>query len=307
MELHLSDSIRVPLIPECSACITNSMRTLIPILTQDEAKQFELSNLVYKRLSEGYAKNLSPLILSVTIHQELYETSGVENPYKNIKRLSKEAALTALPQIEKRIEEFQGRDKFHACLAASIAGNVIDFNVGEHKPDLDSLVDVFDAIRLEGFALDDSDKLWEALNSRSGKLLVIADNAGEVILDIPLLRLLKELNWEITFVVKGRAMINDATLEDVQDTEIEELTTIRDSGAWAHGVPIEFVSEEFLTLMKESDLVISKGQANIESVPEIQEKTGVETYYITKAKCSHISRAINAKIGDNVVIRRVGA
>jgi uncharacterized protein with ATP-grasp and redox domains len=283
------------------------MKTLIPLLTQNKEKQFELSNLVYKRLSEGYAKNLSPLILSVTIHQELYESQGVENPYNEIKRLSKEAAQSALPQIEKRIETFLGRDRFLACLAASITGNVIDFNVGEHKPDLDALVDVFEAIRLEGFALDDSDLLWESLNSRTGKLLFLADNAGEVILDIPLLRLLKELDWVITFVVKGRAMINDATLEDVQGTEIEDLTTIRDSGAWAHGVPIEFVSEEFLTLMKDSDLVISKGQANIESVPEIQEKTGVETYYITKAKCSHISRAINATIGDNVVIRRVGA
>jgi uncharacterized protein with ATP-grasp and redox domains len=235
------------------------MKTLIPLLTQNKEKQFELSNLVYKRLSEGYAKNLSPLILSVTIHQELYESQGVENPYNEIKRLSKEAAQSALPQIEKRIETFLGRDRFLACLAASITGNVIDFNVGEHKPDLDALVDVFEAIRLEGFALDDSDLLWESLNSRTGKLLFLADNAGEVILDIPLLRLLKELDWVITFVVKGRAMINDATLEDVQGTEIEDLTTIRDSGAWAHGVPIEFVSEEFLTLMKDSDLVISKG------------------------------------------------
>ncbi|MHA2047814.1 MAG: damage-control phosphatase ARMT1 family protein [Candidatus Thorarchaeota archaeon] len=303
----MSDSIRVPLIPECSACILNSMKTLIPILTQDKERQFELSNLVYKRLAEGYAKNLSPLILSVTIHQELYKTTGVENPYKEIKRRSREAALTALPLIVNKIEEFQGHDRFQACLAASIAGNVIDFNVGEHRPDLDSLVEVFEGIRLKGFTIDDSDQLWESLNSRSGRLLFLADNAGEVILDIPLLRLLKELRWEITFVVKGRAMINDATLEDVQGTEIEELTTVKDSGAWAHGVPIEFVSEEFLTLMKDSDLVISKGQANIESVPEIQEKTGVETYYITKAKCSHISRAINATIGDNVVIRRVGA
>jgi uncharacterized protein with ATP-grasp and redox domains len=57
-------------------------------------------------------------------------------------------------------------------------------------------------------------------------------------------------------------------------------------------------------LVKHSDLIISKGQANIETVPEIQQMTGIETYYITKAKCSHISQAIGAKRGDNVVLRR---
>jgi uncharacterized protein with ATP-grasp and redox domains len=99
-------------------------------------------------------------------------------------------------------------------------------------------------------------------------------------------------------------MINDVTMEDVKGTEIEELTTVIDSGGWAHGVPVQFVSEEFLRFFKESDLVISKGQANIETVPEIQQKTGVETYYITKAKCSHISQSVGAKKGDNVVLRR---
>lgn len=300
----MSDDIKVPLIPDCSACIINSLKTLIPLLTQDEDRQYNLFNLAYKRISEGYAKNLKPILLSVTLYQELYEREGVEDPYKEIKLRSNEAALRALPIIEKKIDQFEGKQRFQACLAASIAGNVIDFNTAEHSPDLDSLVEVFDEIQREGFALDDSEHLWYSLNSRIGKLLFIADNAGEVILDIPLLRFLKELEWETTFVVKGKAMINDATIEDIRGTEIEDLVTIADSGAWAHGVPIQFVSKEFLSLIKDCDLIISKGQANIETVPEIQQLTGVETYYITKAKCSHISQAIGAKRGDNVVLRR---
>lgn len=300
----MSNEIDVPLIPECSACIVNSLRTLIPILTKNEGEQYELFNLAYKRLSEGYANNLTPIMLSVTLYQELYSKGGVEDPYQEIKERSTEAALKAMPIIEKRIAEFDGMENFRACLAASIAGNLIDFNTVEHNPDLDTLVEVFNEILDEGFALDDSHQLWETIRTRTGNVLFLGDNAGEVILDIPLLRFLKESGWEITFVVKGKSMINDATREDVRGTEIEELTTIADSGAWAHGVPIEFVSEEFLNLFKESDLVISKGQANIETVPKIQQKAGVETYYITKAKCSHISQAIGAKRGDNVVIKR---
>ncbi|MFW9768290.1 MAG: DUF89 domain-containing protein [Candidatus Thorarchaeota archaeon] len=300
----MSDSIDVPLIPECSACIVNSLKTMIPLLTKDKEKQFDLFNLAYKRISEGYAKNLTPIVLSVTLYQELYSKGNLDDPYKEIKQRSTRAAQMALPLIEERMNKYKDAEYFRACIAASIAGNIIDFNTAEHTPDLERLVDVFGDVMEQGFALDDSIKLWETLQSQQGKLMFLADNAGEVILDIPLLKLINKLGWEITFVVKGQAMINDVTSEDVKGTEIEELTTIVDSGGWAHGVPIEFVSPQFLRLFKENDLVISKGQANIETVPEIQQKTGVETYYITKAKCSHISQAIRAKKGDNVVLRR---
>ncbi len=300
----MSDRIVVPLIPECSACIANSLKTLIPNLTEDEEEQKKLFSFAFKRISEGFEKRLPPILLSIQLYQELYKMKGVNDPYYNIKKLSTDSAINALPIIEKKIDNLDGYDRLRACLAASITGNVIDFNTAEHRPNLDTLVDVFDTILAQGFAIDDSAQLWRSLTARKGELLFIADNAGEVILDIPLLRLLRDLKWHTTFVVKGKAMINDATEDDVRGTEIEQLTTITTSGAWAHGVPIQYVSQEFLQLVSESDIIISKGQANIETVPEIQEKTGVETYYITKAKCSHISQAIGANRGDNVILRR---
>lgn len=300
----MSDQIKVPLIPDCSACIVNSLKTMVPLLTNDITQQNQLFVLAFKRISEGYHENLAPILLSIRLYQELYKISGIEDPYAEIKQISKESALRALPLIERETETLEGYERLRACLASTIAGNVIDYNTVEHKPDLGALVEVFNSISTEGFAPDDSEHLWKTLTSKKGNLLFIADNAGEVILDIPLLRFLKELGWNTTYVVKGRPMINDATEEDVRGTEIEELATITNSGAWAHGVPVEYVSQEFLKTFAESDLVISKGQANIETVPKIQQKTGVETYYITKAKCSHISQAIGAKKGDNVVLRR---
>ncbi|MHA3962581.1 MAG: damage-control phosphatase ARMT1 family protein [Candidatus Thorarchaeota archaeon SMTZ1-45] len=299
----MSDRIVVPLIPDCSACIVNSLKTLIPHLTEDREEQNKFFSFAFKRISEGYRKNLTPILLSVQLYQELYKMGGVEDPYFEIKKLSKDYALKVLPSIERKIGVFQGYERLRACLAASITGNVIDYNTAEHKPDLEVLIDVFESILNQGFSVDDSESLWQSLNSKKGKLLFVADNAGEVILDVPLLRFLKELGWKTTFVVKGRPMVNDATEDDVKGTEIEQLATIANSGAWAHGVPLRYVSQEFLDLMSESDIIISKGQANIETVPEIQQKFGVETYYITKAKCSHISQAIGAKKGDNVILK----
>ncbi|TFG32034.1 DUF89 family protein [Candidatus Thorarchaeota archaeon] len=284
----------------------NSLKVLVPLLTSDENKQAEYFALAFRRLSEGFKNRIEPAPLSIGLYQELYNKAGMKDPYAEIKKVSTEAALKALPTIDKIIEPLKGLDRFRACIASSITGNVIDFNTAGHEPDLDHLVEVFNSIQTEGFAIDDSEQLWESLQSRHGNLLFLADNAGEHILDIPLLRLLKDIGWSVTFIVKGQAMINDVTIEEVRGTEIEELAEVADSGAWAHGVPLQMVSKEFLQLVSDSDIVISKGQANIETFPEIQREPNVETYYITRAKCPHISKAVGAKKGDNVVLRRPG-
>ncbi|MFW9844187.1 MAG: DUF89 domain-containing protein [Candidatus Thorarchaeota archaeon] len=299
----LSKPIEVPLIPDCGPCIMDSLKILVPLLTQDEKKQAEYFALAFRILSEGYKKKEEPAPLSINLYQELYTNAGIKDPYSEIKRISTEAALKALPTIDKMIAQLTGIERFKACLASSITGNVIDFNTAGHEPDLEQLVEAFTTIQSEGFAIDDSDYLWGSLQTRTGKLLFLADNAGEHILDIPLLRLLKDMGWSITFIVKGQAMINDVTIEEVRGTEIEELADIADSGAWAHGVPLQMVSKEFLQLVSDSDMVISKGQANIETFPEIQRQIDIETYYITRAKCPHISQAVGAKKGDSVVLR----
>lgn len=300
----MTEDLEVPLIPDCSSCIVNSLQTAIPLMTDDKETQYTLFRLAYKRISEGYEQKLTPLILSVQLYQELYSLARVENPYDRIKQQSTKAALRALPQVWKRIQKLQGKEKLDACLASGIAGNVIDFNTSGHRPELDRLVEAFEDILLQGFEVDHSDHLWRSLHQNPGQLLFLADNAGEVILDIPLLRLIKNLRWKTLLVVKGRAMINDATRSDVEGTEIEGLVEIVDSGAWAHGVPSKWVSDSFLEHVETSKLVISKGQANIESFPEIQRETGIETYYVTRAKCPHISKVLGVKPGTNVVLRR---
>ncbi len=295
--------IEVPLIPECSACIINSLMIMIPMLSDDKEGQFEIYTFALRRLEQGYRERKDPLTLSVELYRELYTRAGNDDPYKDIKKKSNAAALRALPAVEETISKYSGYDRLRACLAAAIAGNVIDFNTAGHEPDLEKLGATFHSILDEGFAIDDSGALWERLMSEKGRISVLADNAGETIFDIPFLRLLNDLDWTVTYIVKGKAMINDATREDVSGTEIENLARVITTGAWAHGVPLKWVSEEFLEEIRNSDLVISKGQANIESLPEIQEKIPVQAFYLTRAKCPHISKVIGAKKGDSVVMQ----
>lgn len=299
-----SNDIDVPLIPECSSCMLNSLQTLLPLISKNKEEQFELYRLAFKRLSEGYRKKTPPIDLSILLYRELYALKGVENPLKEAKRASIDAAKNALHWVDKQVMSRSGYGRLKAALAAAIAGNLIDYNTASHEPDLAGLRSSFTRIIDEGFAIDDSRYLWGSLNGGTGLLTYLADNAGETYFDIPFLKLAKELGWTISFVVKGRAMVNDATEEDVKGTGIEEFAEISNTGAWAHGVPKKWVSRQFLELIARSQLVISKGQANVETFPEIQSERGVETYYVLKAKCPHIANALSAKKGDNIVLRR---
>jgi uncharacterized protein with ATP-grasp and redox domains len=302
--LLLNERIRVPLIPECSACIVKSLKILIPLLSDDEDTQMELFTFAYQKIAKGYEKNLEPLILSVDLYQRLYKKGNNFDPYKGLKDRSTKAAEQALPHVEDAVAKFKDYDKLRAALAASIAGNLIDFNTAYHTPELDKLAEVFESILEEGFKLDDSQSLWHSIQSKHGHVVYLADNAGETLFDVPLVRVFKEHGWNVTYVVKGQAMINDATRDDVKGTELEALAEIADTGGWAHGVPKRWVSHDFLEMVSDADLVISKGQANVESMPEIQNGLGVETYYIIRAKCPHIAAMVGAKVGDNVVLRR---
>lgn len=276
---------------------------LIPLLTDDEGEQMRFFTYAYNRIAEGFEKKLEPVLLSIGLYQELYQMGNKTDPYRDIKDRSIRAAEKALPIIELEIRKFQGYDRLRAALSASIAGNLIDFNTAYHKPDLETLSEVFHSIMREGFALDDSESLWQILNSFQGHAVILADNAGETHFDLPLLEVMKDLGWKMTYVVKMKPMINDATRDDITGSRIEELADIADNGGWAHGVPRSYVSHEFLELVASCDLVLSKGQANVETFPEIQRELNINTFYIIRAKCPHIAQAAGGKVGDNIVLQ----
>ena len=282
----------------------DNLQVLIPLLTEDTKKQYDLYNIAYDLLAKGFEKRFDPATLSIGIYRKLYTECNARDPYKMIKDVSVEAAKKALPIIEEEISNQSDYQKLRIALAASITGNMLDFNTAGHNPDLEELGNTFKEIVQQGFIIDHSESLWNTLNSNKGRLAFLADNAGETLFDIPLIRLINSLGWDITYIVKERPMINDAVLDDVEDTGIKEFVELATTGAWAFGTPRKDVSEEFLELIQSSNLVISKGQANIETFPEIQREMEIETYYVLRGKCLHIANSLGVSMGDNIVLKR---
>ena len=103
-------------------------------------------------------------------------------------------------------------------------------------------------------------------------------------MDRVLMQALREVNpaLEITAVVKGAPISNDATREDAEQVRLGEVAQhIADTGCGIAGCPESRMSAECVRAFDEADVLIAKGQANYETLCDC----GRNIFYIFMCKC----------------------
>lgn len=202
-------------------------------------------------------------------------------------------ARELLPSFQKKIAA--SADPFSSAVRLAIAGNVIDFgvkgNLSEHEV-FSALESAFDEA-VEG----DLEAFKEDAFSAE-KILYLADNAGEIVFDLPLIQALAAKN--ITVAVRGAPIINDATIDDALEAGIAEFAAIIDSGSDVPGTVLEECKEEFRRVYYEADVVIAKGQGNFETLCDTRKKI----FYLFKVKCPVVSSHTGLAIGTHVIFRQ---
>jgi len=103
------------------------------------------------------------------------EVTHNPDPYRVMKEKEMAIARELYPEIRLRYE-----DDFEGCLKLAAAANVIDFfrEPGLIRQDMRKPVI---------FAVDDLER-FEARLKSAGKVLYLADNAGEIYFDLPLVK-----------------------------------------------------------------------------------------------------------------------
>ena len=173
-------------------------------------------------------------------------------------------------------------DPLRRAVQYAMTGNFIDF----------AAMDSVDESRLRALIAESGDipvdgDVLEALRrdaARARRLVLIADNCGEIVMDRVLLRALKRLNpaLEITAVVKGAPIVNDATREDAEQARLDDIDArVVDTGCGIAGCPENRLSAACLDALDAADVLIAKGQANYETLCGC----GRNLYYIFMCKC----------------------
>ena len=118
-------------------------------------------------------------------------------------------------------------------------------------------------------------------------MVYFGDNCGEVVFDKLLIEVLIERHpIEITYVTRTLPIMNDATLKDALSIGMGKVADILENGIPEHlpGTFLKRVPPELKTVIERSDLVISKGGGNYDSLTEEKGLKG-KVSFLFLAKC----------------------
>jgi uncharacterized protein with ATP-grasp and redox domains len=227
---------------------------------------------------------------------KLYQRIGNSDPFKESKDKSNIQAMELYPVLKDYLQK--STKMLYDALKISVAGNIIDLGIQKNY-DLNASLQY--SLK-EGFSRDDYPRFVEKL-AVSDSVLIIGDNAGEIVFDRLLVEELTSLGKRITYLVKGSPILNDATLDDARQTGMDKLATVITTGSPYLGVPLTKVSDEVRKLLEDSSLIISKGQANFETL-EHEELAQDKIFFLLKIKCSCVGQVAEAKLGEIVFFTR---
>lgn len=230
-------------------------------------------------------------MISRELHVLLKQYSNNPDPYKEVKKQSNNLVLGMYADLKNIV--FQSVNQFETALRLAIAGNIIDYGIGNHF----DLQGTIDKVLHSDFAIDDSAELKQAL-SRAKTVLYLGDNCGEIVFDKLFIETIRHPN--LIYAVRGAPVINDATLEDAQYVGMDRIADVISNGYDAPSTILEHCSAEFLEVFDRADVIISKGQGNLEG---LLGRTNKEVYFLLMVKCEVIADAMGVKKGDFVVRR----
>lgn len=273
--------------PECISCVIKQQLERSPKDAPEDIRR-EYMQKVLKVLAEAPKTASAPVVVR-EINRIQKEMFGFTRDFGEKKRYYNQVMLEKEAGIQERLD--QSTDSLKLAIQYAMTGNYIDFgtvnNVDEGK-----LEQMLDAAPDNPIDEQEYVALQKDL-SNAKSVLFITDNCGEIVLDKLLIKQIKKLypRAEITVMVRGGEVLNDATRIDAEHVGLAELAEIIDNGNDIAGTCLEALSGEALTALDNADVILAKGQANFETL----RKCGRNIYYIFMCKCDLFARGFQVE------------
>lgn len=270
---------------DCIPCFVKQALTAGRFIGDDISLHEEIIRQTLKLLGEIDLRQ-SPPAMARLIYRRITEITGVADPYKGVKSYFNEYVLKLYPLIKATIET--SPDRLETAVKLAIAGNIIDFGVNGSVDKQQVRKSIGHSLDIE---LDKNDMAeFRIALDKADNILYLGDNAGEIVFDKALIEVIGPS--KIIFAVKGKAVLNDAIMEDAEQVGMTELVKVIDNGADAPGTILDICSESFREYFDRADLVISKGQGNYETLSEVDKNI----YFMLKIKCPIIAEHIGQEL-----------
>jgi uncharacterized protein with ATP-grasp and redox domains len=276
----------------CIPCFARQAVEAAEMSTEDP----ELRQLIIRKALHGMAElpfDRTPPHAGMIIHRIVKNLLGDIDPYQELKAFYNRKALSLYSEMKAIVSNAE--DPIETAARLAIAGNNIDFGIRSNDDHVDLHGVIEEALR-KPLVIDHMERFTESLE-QSHRILYVADNAGEVVFDRVLVEEIKDFEDRVVFAVKGEPVLNDATMQDAEEAGLTGIVRVIGNGSDAPGTIIETCSDSFLAELSRSDLIISKGQGNYETLSE--EPRNV--FFLLKAKCPVIARDLGVQVDDLVL------
>jgi uncharacterized protein with ATP-grasp and redox domains len=283
---------------ECAACLLSRATAETYYATTNPALRFRTIKEVMKLLNREFRPTTVPADIGTKRDRLIKELTGSKDPYKRSKRMSNEKAMKLFPYAKKLAEKgYTQQERFKKACLCAIVGNILEFDIPGHRFSFKTLTKSFrDAAK--DLIVDDVDEAYE-LAKKVKSVLFLADNAGEIVFDTLLVEQLKNMGLTVTYVVKGGPVLNDATLDDIGPAGMDRMADrIVTTGTDAVGLLPKEVSEEFLKVYEDAELVFAKGMGYAETLTEL--KLTKPHLLLFRTKCNPVANYFCATRDKNI-------
>jgi damage-control phosphatase, subfamily I len=288
--------------PGCYECLRRLVHQAAELATDDVSLKKRAIRDAMKILDDEFSYSQLSLGIAARIHRIVREATHNPDPYRTMKEREMTLARELYHELSLRAEaasQRRGRqrsnlpeDELRGRLQLAAAANALDF-----FKDPGSIRD--DIRKPASFVIDDSEQL-EAKLKNASRVLYLADNAGELYFDLPLVKWMQQFA-RVTYVVKPSPVQNDLTLEDVQKSGLEaELGEVKSTGVASPGIVFSLASAEFKRAFESADLVFAKGMGHYETLSEFPPEG--RFFYCLKAKCQPVADSLGVPLDSYVAM-----
>lgn len=263
--------------PECMKCLIDKYMRVAPEGTPKAQEMAYIHRFLSILAQAPDHFPAPPLVRQINdLRHELY---GFQEDFGDIKRHFNALMLTQEAWMSAQIAA--APDPLLCAVRFAMVGNYIDFGA-QNKVDenqLHALLADPDLIALHLKAMEDFRQ--DVLTMK--RMVYLTDNCGEIVADKLLIRMIRQLNptAEIVAIVRGADVLNDATMEDAHQVRLHEAAQVAHNGSRIAGTWLPAISDEARRLMESADVIVSKGQANFETLCPC----GLNVYYLFLCKC----------------------
>ena len=280
---------------ECKMCQIRRNIDKCPVnVTEEEIKKYQYRvNEIVK-----HSNGLTTPQIAEKMDNLRHEIFGNLTDYTEIKEHYNRLMLDYFPYMKNNVNASENHLKM--AIQYAMVGNYIDFGALENvneielKDKLDEAVNIhIDSNLLAVFYKD-------IVNAN--RLVYFTDNCGEIVTDKLLISALRDINPNlyISVIVRGKPVLNDATLEDAKYVHMEDVAQkVIGNGTGMPGNVIGAISQEAMNEVENADLLISKGQVNYEGLSGC----GLNIYYFFLCKCEMFMRRFDVEQFTGIMTR----